>query len=346
MTPDTITATQTATLSLTKTDDLNPNPYTTLGQVVTYTLTATNTGNVTLHNVTVTDSPALDGYSCTPAAGSALAPGGTMVCTGTHAISATDLSSGSFTDTGHATSTEATAPDAPDTVLRQQAAALALTKTDDLNPAKYTTVGQVVTYTLTATNTGTTTLTNVTVTDSPALTGFSCTPALPVASLAPGGTVVCTGTHSITQADLDAGSFTDTGSATSTEATAPNAPDTITATQTPTLTLAKTDDLNPAQYTTVGQVVSYTLIAKNTGNITLNNVDGDGLPGVDRLQLHTGVAGRQPGAQWHRGLHRHARDHAGGPGRGLRSRTRAARPAPRRPRPTRPTRLPRRRRRR
>src|SRR5207244_2115674 len=102
-------------------------------------------------------------------------------------------------------------------------------KVDNLNPAHYDHVGQGVTYTLVATNTGNVTLHNVSISDAPALVNFSCNPALPVATMAPGVSVTCTGTHSITQAELDAGSFVDTGSATSTEATAPNASDTITA---------------------------------------------------------------------------------------------------------------------
>src|SRR4051812_35571492 len=89
------------------------------------------------------------------------------------------------------------------------------------SPGLYDHVGQVVGYTLTATNTGNVTLHNVSVSDNPALTGLSCTPSIPVASLAPGGSVICTGSHAITQGDLDAGSFLDTASATSTEATAP-----------------------------------------------------------------------------------------------------------------------------
>jgi uncharacterized repeat protein (TIGR01451 family) len=141
-----------------------------------------------------------------------------------------------------------------------QTKTLGLTKTDNLNPAKYTTVGQVVTYTLTATNTGNVTLHNVTVSDSPALTSFTCTPSIPVASLAPAGTIVCTGTHAITQADLDAGSFADTASATSTEANAPDAHDTIfaapqrTAQITPTATTCQqfaagtSPDLNALTY--------------------------------------------------------------------------------------------------
>src|SRR5207249_1706560 len=92
----------------------------------------------------------------------------------------------------------------------QQTYTLGLTKSDNLNPAMYDHVGQVVTYTLTATNNGNATLHNVTVTDSPALANFSCSPAVPVASLAPAGTITCTGTHTISQGDLDAGSFLNT----------------------------------------------------------------------------------------------------------------------------------------
>src|SRR5205823_6087856 len=140
-----------ATLGLTKTDNLNPGgTYDHVGQVVTYTLTATNNGNTTLHSVSVSDTPALDGFSCVPSIPAAsLAPGASIVCTGTHSITQADLDAGSFTDTGHATSTETNAPDAPDTVFGAQSNVLGLTKTDNLNPGgTYDHVGQVVTYTL------------------------------------------------------------------------------------------------------------------------------------------------------------------------------------------------------
>ena len=88
---------------------------------------------------------------------------------------------------------------------------------------------------MTATNEGNVTLHEVTVTDSPALEGFKCTPTVPAASLAPGESIICTGTHKITQADIDNGSFKDTATATSKEATAPKAEDTITAEQKPKL---------------------------------------------------------------------------------------------------------------
>src|SRR5206468_883652 len=131
---------------------------------------------------------------------------------------------------------------------------------------------QVVTYTLTATDNGNTTLHNVSVSDSPSLGGFSCTPSIPVASLAPGASVVCTGTHAITQADLDNGSFTDTASATSNEVNAPNAPDTITATQSPSISIDKTTNGSDGPFIPVGAPITWNYHVHNTGNVTLTNV--------------------------------------------------------------------------
>ena len=152
-----------------------------------------------------------------------------------------------------------------------------MTKTDNLNPAKYEKVGQVVKYTLTATNEGNVTLHKVTVSDSPALEGFSCTPPIPVATLAPGASVKCTGTHTITQEDLNNGSFKDTASATSKEATAPDAEDTITAEQKKTLAVEKEQELkgSGSGFTktklaaTIGQTVAYLIRVTNTGNVTV-----------------------------------------------------------------------------
>src|SRR5438874_1927896 len=85
-------------------------------------------------------------------------------------------------DTASAKSEEAEAS-AEDEIKAAQKQNLTLTKISHLLPAKYDHVGQVVTYTLVATNEGNTTLHKVEVSDSPALEGFSCTPSIPVASL-------------------------------------------------------------------------------------------------------------------------------------------------------------------
>ena len=103
------------TLSITKSDDLNPAHYDHVGQVITYTITATNTGNVP-QSITVSDTPALDGFGCTPANGSSIAPSGTITCTGTHTVTQADLNAGTFGDNACADATGATEACAPDTV--------------------------------------------------------------------------------------------------------------------------------------------------------------------------------------------------------------------------------------
>src|SRR5439155_20759660 len=80
-------------------------------------------------------------------------------------------------------------------------------------------------------------------------------------------------THKITQADLDSGSFADTGSVTSEGGTKAEDKDKVEADQKPKLGLTKKDDLNPAKYDHVGQVVTYTLVATNEGNTTLHKVE-------------------------------------------------------------------------
>ena len=64
-------------------------------------------------------------------------------------------------------------------------------------------VGDKVDYTLTAANVGNVTLTGVSIVD-PKLGALACTPAQP-ATLAPGAELVCTGSYTLTQADLNGG---------------------------------------------------------------------------------------------------------------------------------------------
>ena len=94
-----------------------------------------------------------------------------------------------------------------------QAPALALTKEGTLDttvvaPDNRADVGDEVTYTLTAANVGNVTLTGVTIVD-PKLGTLVCTPAQP-ATLAPGAQMVCTGSYTLTQADLNGGQVVNT----------------------------------------------------------------------------------------------------------------------------------------
>src|SRR5207244_1559874 len=132
-----------------------------------------------------------------------------------------------------------------DEIKADQKPKLGLTKEDNLKPEIGRAACRERTYTLTATNEGNTTLHEVKVSDSPALDGFSCTPSIPVASLAPEGKVKCTGTHKITQADLDNGYCEHTGIVTREGGTKVEVKDKVEADQKPKLGLTKEDNLKP-----------------------------------------------------------------------------------------------------
>ena len=94
-------------------------------------------------------------------------------------------------------------------------------------------------------------------------------------TLAPGAQLTCTGSHTVTQADLDAGAFANTANAAgagplSQPVTAQPASATVPAAQ--TLHLALTKTAAPTSYSQVGQVINYTLVATNDGNVTLTGV--------------------------------------------------------------------------
>jgi LPXTG-site transpeptidase (sortase) family protein len=108
-------------------------------------------------------------------------------------------------------------------------------------------------------------LTNVTV-DDPDLTPTNAT----CASVAPGGTCVLSGSYTVTQADVDAGSFVNTATGDSTE----TGPDTDQVTtpigQSPAVGITKNS--STTSVTGAGQVIPYDYVITNTGNITLTNV--------------------------------------------------------------------------
>ena len=108
---------------------------------------------------------------------------------------------------------------------------LKLTKT--VSPATYSMVGDVLTYTLVATNDGNVDLTSVSISD-PGLTITGSTPAQP-ATLAPGATLTVTGTRTITQGNLNSGSLTNTATVSGTPPT--GAPVSATASATATAQL-------------------------------------------------------------------------------------------------------------
>src|SRR5262249_35715954 len=143
-----------------------PTTFTTLGQIITYTFTVTNSGSATLSGpVTIDDDHATD-EAC-PAlttigdGDNFFDPGEVIVCSASYAITAADMTSGIVTNTATASSGGVTSPADTATVTRILAD-LSLTKTVN-NPAP--TVGSNITYTITVSNAGPSNATGVAVLD-------------------------------------------------------------------------------------------------------------------------------------------------------------------------------------
>jgi LPXTG-motif cell wall-anchored protein len=263
-----------------------PATLTRAGQTVTYSFLVTNTGNVTLKNATVdegafTGTGALSSVTC-PALASSLAPGASVTCTATYTVTQADVNAGSISNSATATGTPLSgvppvSPPSTTTVAITPAPGIAVVKSASPSDEASFTVGQVITYSFVISNTGNTTLTNVTPTEG-TFTG-SNGPLATVcpagaASLAPGAQVTCTASYTLTQADVDAGSVTNTATATGTPPSgnppvSPPSTVTIPEPAQPAVTVHKT--ANTQTVTTAGQVVTYSFLVTNTGNVTLTD---------------------------------------------------------------------------
>ena len=242
--------------------------YAAVGDEIAYTYTLTNSGNVTLTGpFTVSDDKTT--VTVTDPADGELSPGETAMGTATHAVSQADLDAGFITNTASASAIFAGVPvgSNSDTVTVTAVQTPSLTLDKSAAPLTYDSVGDVITYTYTLTNTGNTTLVAP---FSVADDRLAVSPPVAVV-LAPGASATSTATYAVMQADLDAGFVTNTASAAATFAGAPVSSNsdsvTVTAVQTPTLGLAKSAD--PATYALLGETITYTYALTNTGNVTL-----------------------------------------------------------------------------
>ena len=288
--PETVTFTQSPGIAVVKTARTFIDG---VGNQVTYDYTVTNTGNVTLTNVTLTDdngTPSIttDGITVTVTP-TTVTPGAQATGTATHTISQADIDNGSFTNVAEADSDQAGPVTEPETVTFAQNPAIQVVKTAR---AFIDGVNNVVTYDYTVTNTGNVTLTNVTVTDDITV---SVTPA----NVAPGAQATGTATHTISQADVDNSSFTNVAEANSDQAGPVTEPETVTFAQNPAIQVVKTAR---AFIDGVNNLVTYDYTVTNTGNVTLTNVtvtDDNGTPTLltDDITVSVTPTAVAPGAQ-------------------------------------------------
>ena len=104
------------------------------------------------------------------------------------------------------------------------------------SPLTYDAPGQVISYGYVVTNTGNVTLAGPFSVSDDKATDESC-PA--TATLAPGASITCTASYTITQADIDAGSVVNVASATNGSVTSPVDTATVTAAQAASLRVEK-----------------------------------------------------------------------------------------------------------
>ncbi len=267
--------------ALTVTKTATPETASRLGDTITYDLVVTNTGNVTLTDVVpaeraFTGAGAAPTLVC-PTSAARLVPGATVTCTATYALTQADVDAGVIDNTATATAQPprgAAVTAAPSSARVTVGAASTLRLEKTAGPATVSAVGNPVTYSFRVTNTGTTTLTGVGVTEEAfSGTGTRGATGCPTDRLLPGASLTCTSTYRVTQADLDAGTVTNTayavGTARGAQVRSEDSTATVTVTPAQDLRLAISPD--PASGLGVGDTVRWTVRVTNRGNQTVSD---------------------------------------------------------------------------
>ena len=247
-----------------------------VGDIIHYTISVDNTGNVSVSTIAVTD-PGADPGSIVYVSGDTdgdliLDHNENWTFSATHTITQTDIDAGHYENTVVVTGTPASgtldpAGDSED-VPAVQLPAISTDKTlvsySDNDGSGSISVNDVLTYSVIVTNTGNTTLHNVTITD-PLLSPISTS----CVSLIPGATCILTGTYTVTQANVDAGEIVNTGTGDSDETDPTEDTEIVTINRVPAITVDKSVDLSTIS---APGTLTYTIVVVNTGNTSLTNV--------------------------------------------------------------------------
>uniref|UniRef100_UPI0037C6CBEA beta strand repeat-containing protein n=1 Tax=Salinibacterium sp. TaxID=1915057 RepID=UPI0037C6CBEA len=256
------------------------------GDLVTYDFEITNSGSVTLTEVTIVDAlPAVGaiGYIW-PGVDGVLRPGQSATATASYRLSQDDVDRGFVDNRATVTGLPPTGPAASadsntvTTVTENQVPSIATAKSGSYRSGSGE-VGSVIGYRFEITNTGNVTLNLIALRE--ALAGVS-RPVItfPSASgiLGPGDTAIGTATYTVTQADVDRGSISNQATATGTSprgvvVTGPSNTSVIsTAPGAPAITTTHTAALAPGAAGVLGDRVDYTFEITNSGNQSLNGV--------------------------------------------------------------------------
>jgi uncharacterized repeat protein (TIGR01451 family) len=309
----------------------------TVGSLVVFDINVTNTGNVTLRSVAIASDTLTraDGTALTLTSGPVLrssdqnSPAGTLavnetgIWRATYRLTQADVDAGGIANIAVATGTapggtvvtaqtvDADAGDGnpavdPAELTIPATPALRLVKVLTAGGPTFSAVGDVLDYRFDVTNTGNVTLTDaITIVDA-RITDAGGTISCPAGPLAPLARTSCTASYAVTQADIDAGSVTNTALAQSGAVASAPSSVTVQAQQTPALEMVKTavsifdgtttSSVIEAQYFVIDAVVTYNYVVTNTGNTTITDAITvtDNLTAVSCPVLPDGLA---PAAQ-------------------------------------------------
>jgi uncharacterized repeat protein (TIGR01451 family)/fimbrial isopeptide formation D2 family protein len=306
---ETVAATVTPGLALMK-DVVAGDPYDAVGDLIDYTYEVTNTGNVTIDPLTVTD----DRIATVQCPATSLAPNAHMTCTARYTIAQADLDAGSVTNHASAVGRAGSGTPISATDSATVGAMPRVTYSKSAGTSDPVSTGDVITYTLTVDIAHAPTTYPVTLTDTlgPGLRframsdagRFTCNAESPLICTLPAGTVPghYTATYTATVEQQASRTVRNTVIATSdpSDTHPPTCDGTCTietALREPIIVLNKSSNPDASTEVTVGQVIEYTLTlvvqhSATTNDIVLNDIPG---PGLDLGALPAGCVAGAPG---------------------------------------------------
>ena len=188
----------------------------TLGDVLTYTALATNSGNARLSAVTVNDTLVGGAVEC-----ASLAIADNCKLSGEYTVMQADVDAGQVENTATAGAAEL-GEDRTASVSTEVEQERGLSLVIEPAPASFVAVRDAITYTYRVRNSGTVTLHGTLGITDDTVGGITCS-ELPETGLAPAAATTCTGSYAVTQADVDAGAVQNRATATLDGLTSPAA---------------------------------------------------------------------------------------------------------------------------
>jgi uncharacterized repeat protein (TIGR01451 family) len=260
-----LTAELVSSLSVTK--NANVPSYFSPGEQITYTIVVTNTGQLTISDVDLTDDLTGDSWVI-----ESIAPGASVSFTANYLITQEDIDRGSVINQAAAAGVDPRGQQVADnddeTITADMNPNISISKT--ASPSAYSNVGDQILYTIVVQNTGNVTLSNVEVHDD--LTGETWF----IESLPPGLSMTFTTSITITQQLIDEGLIhnvaTVSGKDPADNSISDSTEETVRAVnRQPALDVTKTSE-RPV-YAVAGDVVDYTIVVTNTGNLTIRDIN-------------------------------------------------------------------------